>query len=1252
MVGIKTALSGFGANLATAASCAKRAAVRFLVVFAALAITTNSNAYEIPTTPAGSWTASGISVGTIPGSPAASPAETGTYFKTTPSGLRVTITSNGVFPNGSSGAYFNSPANTSTTGLTPSAAGTNPGVFTTTPVLPSTTNPLNMLVSVDQCRLTATALTTCSGLGNYTIVFTDPLGGLVPVVAPKIHITRIGGTIGVMELGSGLQINAAGSTPGIGFAATAAKTVTFATTGGNEVFGDPNAAGTNLNVNCGATATSSAGCGTEQVTGNPSTIMLNVKAYRTAVAPNIWDNGGDAFFFDTSFDEDFGGAPNTYEGGGVAAAHLLTDLRLGAGVTAENTAVAANANGGADASGLLTVSPLAVAAGTAPGDTNDGVASFPVLTTDLIGGTYTVTPTFSGASRGGKICGWIDFNQDGLYTAAEGICNTFAAAATSAPLSWTLPTALAAGQTYARVRITYDTNMTTASFNGLFSSGEVEDYQLNIMPSVKIVKALAPVSDTGTFNLTINGTAFASAIGNGGTTNFRSVYHTGTPDVTVATNIKNAAVSGIVLTETAAGATVLTNYVTTSACTNAAGTAVTVGGTASAPSITIPQTTTGASANGQAQTITCTLTNTRRPTVTLTKISNGAIGGFTFTGNNGWTSQTITTVTSGTGVAGAAQTLTAAATATTITETIPAGYVLASVSCSGLGTGGTATPNLGTGAVALDAAATAAGANIACTFTNNKLPTVTVTKISNGAVGGFTYTGTNGWTSQTITTVTSGTGVAGATQTLTAAATATTITEGIPAGYTLASVSCTGLGSGGTATPNLGTGAVVLDTAATAVGSNIACTFTNTKRPTVTLTKISNGGVGGFTFTGTNGWTSQTITTVISGTGVTGATQTLTAAATATTVTETIPAGYALASVSCTGLGTGGTATPNLATGAVAFDASATAAGSNITCTFTNTKLPTVTLTKISNGGVGGFTFTGTNGWTSQTITTVTSGTGISGVAQTLTAAATATTITETIPGGYVLTAISCTGLGTGGTATPNLATGAVALDAAATAAGSNIACTFTNGVPNYTVVKAVNTASIAAPTTLTYTITVKNTGAAPLTTLTTSDTLTQGGNARTLTSGPVLTSGDTNTNGILETTETWVYTATHLVTQTEIDDGTVFSNVVTVGTAQMASKISNAVTTTIIQSPNVVVTKTANKAGPLVVGEVITYSFLVQNTGNVTLSGIAVAETTFNGTGGTGAITPTGGASTLAPGATTTFTATYTVTQTDVDTL
>ena len=102
----------------------------------------------------------------------------------------------------------------------------------------------------------------------------------------------------------------------------------------------------------------------------------------------------------------------------------------------------------------------------------------------------------------------------------------------------------------------------------------------------------------------------------------------------------------------------------------------------------------------------------------------------------------------------------------------------------------------------------------------------------------------------------------GTTQTLTAAGFSTSITESAPpVGYTLTGISCTGLGSGGTATNNLVTRTVTLDAAATAAGSAIACTFTNSKLPTVAVTKISNGGTGTFTFTGTNGWSSQNITT-------------------------------------------------------------------------------------------------------------------------------------------------------------------------------------------------------------------------------------------------------------------------------------------------------------------------------------------------------------------------------------------------------
>ena len=123
------------------------------------------------------------------------------------------------------------------------------------------------------------------------------------------------------------------------------------------------------------------------------------------------------------------------------------------------------------------------------------------------------------------------------------------------------------------------------------------------------------------------------------------------------------------------------------------------------------------------------------PTITVTKVSNGGVGSFSFTGNNGFAAQSITTLTAGTGVAGATQTLTAAGVSTTITEAAPpAGYTLASISCSGLGAGGTQTPDLATRTVTLNPAATAAGSAIACTFTNRLLPVASIPTLSEWAM--------------------------------------------------------------------------------------------------------------------------------------------------------------------------------------------------------------------------------------------------------------------------------------------------------------------------------------------------------------------------------------------------------------------------------------------------------------------------------------------------------------------------------------
>ena len=315
------------------------------------------------------------------------------------------------------------------------------------------------------------------------------------------------------------------------------------------------------------------------------------------------------------------------------------------------------------------------------------------------------------------------------------------------------------------------------------------------------------------------------------------------------------------------------------------------------------------------------------------------------------------------------------------------------------------------------------------TVTNDNGGALVATSVSLKAVGPVTINGLSGSAAVTYAIVSPGTYA---------------LSEVNPTGYLASNWSCT---SGSLTGSNL----------TLVAGQYAECTINdNDIQPTLTVQKISNGGVGTFNFSGNNGFGSDSITTVTPGAAVNGALKTLTNAGTATTITETIPAGFKAASGTCTGTAAGNVTFNSAAsatTATISLNATGTAVGNVLLCTFTNSKLPTLTVTKISNGGVRGFTFnpdpTLGNGWTAQTVTTTTSGTGVTGATQTLTAASTATTIIEAIPTGYALASATCTGMGTGGNATltGSATTGSLALNAAATALGSNITCTFTNNI-------------------------------------------------------------------------------------------------------------------------------------------------------------------------------------------------------------
>ncbi|MEY9850520.1 hypothetical protein ABH923_000198 [Leifsonia sp. EB41] len=129
--------------------------------------------------------------------------------------------------------------------------------------------------------------------------------------------------------------------------------------------------------------------------------------------------------------------------------------------------------------------------------------------------------------------------------------------------------------------------------------------------------------------------------------------------------------------------------------------------------------------------------------------------------------------------------------------------------------------------------------------------------------------------------------------------------------------------------------------------------------------------------------------------------------------------------------------------------------------------------------------------------------------------------------------------------------------------------------------------------------------------------------------------------------------TADYVVTQADIDKGGITNRAVatlqTPGGATITAPPSE-VDITADPAPALTMEKTVDPTAITAAGQPVTYSYLVTNTGNVTLTDIGVAEGEFTGSGGTPAPSCPAGAASVAPGATVTCTAAYTPTQADVD--
>ncbi|MFC3810561.1 hypothetical protein ACFOOI_07850 [Lacihabitans lacunae] len=188
----------------------------------------------------------------------------------------------------------------------------------------------------------------------------------------------------------------------------------------------------------------------------------------------------------------------------------------------------------------------------------------------------------------------------------------------------------------------------------------------------------------------------------------------------------------------------------------------------------------------------------------------------------------------------------------------------------------------------------------------------------------------------------------------------------------------------------------------------------------------------------------------------------------------------------------------------------------------------------------------------------------------------------------------------------------------------------------------------VTTPGTINYEVVVVNTGNQSLTNVAVSDTLPNG------TIGTLVKTNESITNNnILEVGETFTYTISYAVTQADIDAGNTLVNIATVKTTETPIVKTDTAATPVSQAPSLTITKTqVGGQNPVTTPGTINYEVVVVNTGNQSLTNVAVSDTLPNGTIGT--LVKTNESITnnniLEVGETFTYTISYAVTQADID--
>jgi GEVED domain/SdrD B-like domain len=301
---------------------------------------------------------------------------------------------------------------------------------------------------------------------------------------------------------------------------------------------------------------------TAQVKVTPGS-TYTVKVVIADIGDAAWDSG---VFIDgiRSFNLDLGDAPDSYgtkpvdqsiQLPGPARHSTGQDIYLGATAPdAENTVVPATSPNDANADDSN---------GT---NDEDAFTSDLALASGITSHSINNIPVHNGTGSTAKLMGWIDFNKDGDFLDAGELATVnVAPAQITANLSWSGFTAPTVGTSYARFRITTDSNITNSPTPiGLALNGEVEDYRVVI--SINIAGTVFNDTDSSKIQ---NGTEAGT---NGGGLNAVLLNSSNAVVATTAvaangtysfSNVAPATYTVLITTGTTATVTLPTNWVST-----------------------------------------------------------------------------------------------------------------------------------------------------------------------------------------------------------------------------------------------------------------------------------------------------------------------------------------------------------------------------------------------------------------------------------------------------------------------------------------------------------------------------------------------------------------------------------------------------------------------------------------------------------------------------------------------------------------